>query len=260
MATTRAEVRKENRVTARRDYGYSKDENINPRTHTKHDVKRPNANVHKDEHVIRGYSKIAMPPKKHLHSDMNYVNARKITPTISSQEGETERSPIKPQKLEVSKNNPDQESKRLSFLHLLKREKKKIQRNVIFFAQDAPKKWYTYSAEEYVRGNEEVDPVTSSAEWELEKRVEKMDVFSVDLDKDERGLGLSIIGLGVGTDTGVEKLGIFIKSLTEGGASEKDGRIQVNDQIIEVDGVSLVGVTQIFAAQTLKNTSGTVRY
>lgn len=194
----------------------------------------------------------------------------------------------------------------------------------------------TYSVEEYDRKNEDVDPMAASAEYELEKRVEKMDVFEVQLIKGESFLVIMCVsalwhfhmdffrswgawlehhwhgsrcgcwawkaghlhqnphrrwrrpeGWSVSVKIHLKKDPLWINSIKFKIGSHQHpvigytsllgvglwvvhflvkwicslfSRIAVNDQIIEVDGKSLVGVTQAYAASVLRNTCGTVKY
>ncbi|OPJ90185.1 partitioning defective 3-like protein B isoform B [Patagioenas fasciata monilis] len=69
-------------------------------------------------------------------------------------------------------------------------------------------------------------------------------------DSGSAGLGVSLKG-NKARETGAD-LGIFIKSIIHGGAAFKDGRLRVNDQLVAVNGESLLGKSNHEAMETLR--------
>ena len=81
------------------------------------------------------------------------------------------------------------------------------------------------------------------------------EVQNIQLVKSNSGMGLSIVAAkGVGKD----RLGIYIKAVVEGGAAFHDGRLAAGDQLLRVDGQSLVGITQERAAEIMMHTGQVV--
>ncbi|XP_006759513.1 PREDICTED: partitioning defective 3 homolog B [Myotis davidii] len=69
-------------------------------------------------------------------------------------------------------------------------------------------------------------------------------------DSGSAGLGVSLKG-NKSRETGTD-MGIFIKSVIHGGAAFKDGRLRMNDQLIAVNGESLLGKSNHEAMETLR--------
>ncbi|XP_040015860.2 afadin isoform X34 [Gasterosteus aculeatus] len=80
------------------------------------------------------------------------------------------------------------------------------------------------------------------------------EVVTVTLKK-HNGMGLSIVAA---KGAGQEKLGIYVKSVVKGGAADVDGRLAAGDQLLSVDGRSLVGLSQERAAELMTRTGSVV--
>ncbi|XP_041067992.1 afadin isoform X5 [Carcharodon carcharias] len=80
------------------------------------------------------------------------------------------------------------------------------------------------------------------------------EIITVTLKK-QNGMGLSIVAA---KGAGQDKLGIYVKSVVKGGAADLDGRLAAGDQLLSVDGRSLVGLSQERAAELMTRTGSVV--
>jgi len=76
-------------------------------------------------------------------------------------------------------------------------------------------------------------------------------LVTVNLVKGNKGLGLGISGA-KRTRDGKFVLGIFVTSLVPGSAADVDGTLRDGDEILEVNGHSLIGVSREGAIEFLK--------
>ncbi|CAG2235795.1 unnamed protein product [Mytilus edulis] len=74
-------------------------------------------------------------------------------------------------------------------------------------------------------------------------------VTKMHLIKDETGLGIHIAG-GKGSRKG--DLGIFVAEVTTGGAADRDGRLKRGDELLMINGKSLIGLTHQEAVEVMR--------
>ncbi|XP_044743827.1 uncharacterized protein LOC123306030 isoform X1 [Chrysoperla carnea] len=94
-------------------------------------------------------------------------------------------------------------------------------------------------------------PLRSPSAMSNRSGSQQPEIQIIKLHKSTSGMGLSIVAA---KGAGQERLGIYIKSVVPGGAADTDGRLQAGDQLLRVDGQSLIGITQERAAEYLVRT------
>ncbi|RXM36888.1 FERM and PDZ domain-containing protein 2 [Acipenser ruthenus] len=101
-----------------------------------------------------------------------------------------------------------------------------------------------------------MDTQDGGPESVLKDNVKPREVYCVELRKTDGSLGISVTG---GVNTSVRHGGIYIKTIVPQGAADRDGRIRKGDRLLEVDGVSLQGITHKQAVECLKRTGEMVQ-
>ncbi|XP_061315252.1 FERM and PDZ domain-containing protein 2 isoform X4 [Pezoporus flaviventris] len=90
---------------------------------------------------------------------------------------------------------------------------------------------------------------TDSSHLPSPSETNSKEIYTVELVKEDGTFGISVTG---GINTSVRHGGIYVKSIIPMGPADKDGQIKIGDRLLEVDGISLCGITHKQAVEHLK--------
>ena len=71
-------------------------------------------------------------------------------------------------------------------------------------------------------------------------------------DSEKTGLGITAKGKTCTSRYGIMDIGIFVTSVLCGGAASRDGRLETDDQLVSINGMSLLGKANPVAMETVK--------
>lgn len=118
---------------------------------------------------------------------------------------------------------------------------------------DSAKDWKSQSPkEEEVSNSHSYKPLMEGPDDLVHSPKKNRAILTLDIpvhDSEKAGLGVSVKGK---TSNDNVDLGIFIKTVINGGAASRDGRIRPNDQLLNVNGISLLGKCNSAAMETLR--------
>lgn len=117
---------------------------------------------------------------------------------------------------------------------------------------------YNLNCEEEKRDGEDEGNIECADLWFQVNGDDEWDYEDIILERGGAGLGFSIAG---GTDNPHygNDTAIYITKLIPGGAASADGRLRVNDTILQVNDVSVVDVPHAAAVDALKRAGNTVK-
>lgn len=134
----------------------------------------------------------------------------------------------------------------------------------LHFSTSPPEVANTHTAEEYDRHSSvtRAQLIEARIQCEMEKQIATMEPVEVDLVMGSgvsppTSLGIRIFGVNI-VRGAPNIFTIYVRRVLLDSVAGCDGRIFANDLIVEVNGVSLVGVSQELASKTLSNLGRTV--